>query len=228
MNIRDMQARLVERGYPVAIDGAYGPKTRASVLAAMTDPPDVPITAAAVVALATKWTVDPAALWAVRDVEATGRPFIDGRPTILFEPHRFSKATGHRFDAGHPTISYPNWGARPYPSKQIDRWNQLLDAVALDVDAAFASASYGAFQILGENYGVTTLPDSMAFALEEASGEDKQLQHFGAFVGYNGLVPFLRRLDWAAFAKGYNGTAYKANRYDERLAAAYAKRKAAA
>ena len=38
----------------------------------------------------------------------------------------------------------------------------------------------------------------------------------------------LQRRDWAAFAKGYNGTAYRENRYDERLAAAYGKRSKAA
>lgn len=228
MDIRDLQSRLIERGYVLAIDGRYGPATRASVLAAMTDPPDRPIANSDVKTLAAKWSVDPAALWAVRDVEASAKAFVDGRPAILFEPHRFSRATGGRFDAAYPAISYRSWGTRPYPAKQIDRWNQLLDAVALDVDAAFSSASYGAFQILGENYRVTSAPDPFAFALEEASGEDAQLRHFAAFVGYNGLVPALRRLDWAAFAKGYNGSAYRVNRYDEKLAAAYARRKAAA
>jgi len=33
----------------------------------------------------------------------------------------------------------------------------------------------------------------------------------------------LRKGEWAAFARGYNGTAYKLNRYDQRLAAAYAR-----
>ncbi len=42
------------------------------------------------------------------------------------------------------------------------------------------------------------------------------------FVEARGLKRALQIRDWPAFARGYNGTAYRENRYDERLAAAYA------
>ncbi|HVJ03813.1 MAG TPA: N-acetylmuramidase family protein [Sphingomonas sp.] len=221
MDIATLQRRMVALGYPLAVDGRYGPITRAAVLAALTDPPDTAINAADVRGLAEQWDVDVAALWAVRDVEASGAGFADGRPKLLFEPHRFSKATGHRFDKSHPTISYRTWDRSRYPAGQRARYEQLLDAIALDVDAAFASASYGAFQILGENWQACGEDSPLDFALTEARGELGQLRHFTRFCASNGLVPALRRKDWAAFAKGYNGTAYRANRYDERLAAAY-------
>jgi hypothetical protein len=35
----------------------------------------------------------------------------------------------------------------------------------------------------------------------------------------------LENLDWAKFARGYNGAGYKQNKYDEKLAAAYKKYK---
>jgi hypothetical protein len=41
-----------------------------------------------------------------------------------------------------------------------------------------------------------------------------------------GLMPAIRARNWAAFARGYNGPAYAKNRYDQKLAVAYAKHKA--
>lgn len=221
MDVATLQRRMVALGYPLMIDGQYGPRTRAAVLAALTDPPDTPVVAADIVGLAEQWEVEPAALWAVRDVEAAGAGFFDGRPKLLFEPHRFSRATAHRFDAQHPNVSYRSWDRTRYPGTQRARYEQLLDAVALDVDAGFASASYGAFQILGENWKVCAEESPLDFALSEARGELGQLRHFTRFCASNCLVPPLRRKDWATFARGYNGTAYKVNRYDEKLAAAY-------
>ena len=227
MDVAALQTRLTALGYPIPVDSRYGPMTRATVLAALTDPPDRRIGESDVAKLAASWAVDPAAVWAVRDVEASGSPFIDGRPTLLFEPHRFSRATQRRFDASHPHISYRDWDRSKYPPTQAGRYDQLLEAVGLDVDAGFASASYGAFQVLGENFHDCGASDPCDFAMAEAAGEDRQLQHFAVFVEHKGLVPALRRRDWATFARGYNGTAYRTNRYDERLATAFNKRKAA-
>lgn len=221
MDIATLQRRLTALGYPLAADGQYGPRTRAAVLAAMTDPLDTPVNPADIKGLAEQWEVEPAALWAVRDVEASGAGFALGRPKLLFEPHRFSRTTAHRYDQSHPWISYRSWDKTRYPATQDARYEQLLDAIELDVDAGFASASYGAFQILGENWDACGEDSPLDFALIEARGELGQLRHFTRFCATNGLVPALRRKDWAAFAKGYNGSAFKVNRYDEKLAAAY-------
>lgn len=220
VTIREMQTRL-----GVKADGLYGPMTQAAVLAALTDPVDRPIAASDVKALAARWDVEPAVIWTVRDVEASGAAFSEGRPTILFEPHRFSRATAGRFDASSPAISYRSWGAKPYPRAQMARYLQLLYAIGLDVDAGFASASYGAFQIMGENYRTCGETDSMAFALAEARGEDVQLRHFGLFCEGKGLEKALRRKDWSTFARGYNGSGQVA-KYAGFLEAAYRKRAA--
>lgn len=219
VTVREMQRRV-----GAVADGIYGPMTQAAVLAALTDPFDRKIADSDVKAVAERWGVEPAVIWAVRDVEAAGNAFSEGRPTILFEPHRFSRATGGRFDRTHPAISYRSWGAKPYPRAQMARYLQLLAAVSLNVDAGFASASYGAFQILGENYAACGETDSMAFALAEARGEDVQLRHFGLFCESKGLERHLRRRDWASFARGYNGPAYASHGYHTKLAAAYARR----
>lgn len=228
MDVATLQRRLTAHAcYSGAIDGDYGPMTRAAVLKAMTDGPDHKLTAHDVTSAAVRLDVDAAKVWTVWDVEASASPFIAGRPTILFEPHRFSKATGHRFDASHPRISSRKWNKRLYPGSQSGRWEQLLDAVGLDVDAGFASASYGGFQILGENFAVCGATSPWSFAWRQAQTEGDQLEAFVLFVEERGLKGPLQRGDWAAFARGYNGTGYRANRYDERLAAAYAQRRAA-
>lgn len=228
MDVATLQRRLEALGcYSGAIDGLYGAGTRAGVLKALTDGPDYALTDQDIAEAAAKLGVDPAKIWTVWDVEAAASPFIDGRPTILFEPHRFSRATGHRFDASHPRISSRAWNKKLYPGSQQGRWNQLLDAVGLDVDAGFASASYGGFQILGENFEVCGAPSPWAFAWRQSQTEGDQLAAFILFVEGRGLKGPLQRGDWAAFARGYNGSAYRANRYDEKLAAAYLKRRAA-
>ena len=45
------------------------------------------------------------------------------------------------------------------------------------------------------------------------------------YIKVNNLVDELQRKDWAVFAKGYNGVAYKRNNYDEKLRQAYNKYK---
>lgn len=228
MTRKDLQRRLARLGhYEGAIDGIFGPRSKSAVIATLTDGPDHPLTAHDVVEAAARLKVEPAKVWTVYDVEASGSAFISGRPTILFEPHRFSRATGHRYDASHPRLSSRSWNRTLYPVGQAARYQQLVDAVALDVDAGFASASYGGFQILGENFAVCGAPDPWSFAWRQAQTEGDQLEAFVLFIEGRGLASALRRGDWAAFAKGYNGTAYRANKYDERLAAAYDRRKVA-
>jgi len=228
MDQKALQRRLSSLGfYEGAIDGVIGPKSKGAIIKCLTDGPDYPVAPTDIAQGAAHLGVEQAKIWAVYEVESSGDAFIDGRPAILFEPHRFSMATGHRFDASHPTLSSRAWNRNLYPRGQAARWQQLVDAVALDVDAGFASASYGAFQILGENYAVCGAIDPWAFAWRQAQTEGDQLDAFVRFVEGRGLKGALQCGDWAAFAKGYNGTAHRANRYDQRLREAYERQRAA-
>lgn len=222
MDLATLRRRLMAAGYSPASESApFSSADRMAIASALKDGPDWKLDDDDVEDAADRLGVVPAKVWTVWDVEATAQPFVDGLPTILFEPHRFSKATRHRFDASHPSISSRTWNRKLYPASQAGRWSQLLDAVGLDVDAGFASASYGGFQILGENFALCGAPSPWAFAWRQAQTEADQLEAFVLFVEGRGLKAALQRGDWAAFAKGYNGTAYRENRYDERLAAAY-------
>lgn len=163
-----------------------------------------------------------AAVKAVAEVEAPGSGFLEsGEPRILFECHKFSKHTGGKFDADHPDISFPKWGGYGKESAQHGR---LARAASLDRDAALKSASWGRFQILGENYkqaGFDTIQDFInAMYRDEAS----QLDAFVSFIKNDKrLLEALRKRNWATLARIYNGPAFAENRYDVKLAQAYKK-----
>jgi hypothetical protein len=195
--------------------------TRAGILKFLTYGPDYPLGPEDFVEAAKELGVPPAYIKAFYEVESSGDPFIDGRPTILFEPHRFSRNTKHRFDASHPRISYRSWRPGNYPRTQRARYDQLIDAVCLDPLAGFASASYGGFQILGENYARCGARDAMAFAWQESMTVADQLAHLVLFIKSDPrLHRALKAGNWATVARLYNGTGYRANRYDVRLAQA--------
>ena len=220
----ELQKILTRLGYPLTADGAFGPKSQDALLKALTDGLDTKLTEKDVADAASALGVNSAKIWTVWDVEASANPFINGRPTILFEPHIFSRLTNHAYDTKYPDISSRSWNRKLYPGSQDGRWNQVKKATGIDVDAGLSAASYGGFQILGSNYSVCGYSTPWDFVYSQSRDERSQLLAFVQFVEHTGLKPALQRGDWATFARGYNGTAYKANNYDERLAAAYAKR----
>jgi hypothetical protein len=167
-----------------------------------------------------------AAVRAVVKVESGTAGFAsNGHPTILFEPHIFSRLTNSRFDASNPDVSYPVWRTKPYPTTPALKWAQLSKAFALDPDAALSSASWGLFQIMGMNYAKCGYASVRDFVVDQAKSEERQLVAFEAFVQKSGLVDELQRLDWEGFARVYNGPGQVA-RYGKLLADAYAAFKA--
>src|SRR3546814_8779420 len=89
----DLQRSLSLMGYyQVKIEGIYGPMERKAIYSALTYGRDYELTDVDVLRVGRSMQVEPAKSWAVWDVEAAGDAFINGRPTILFEPHRFSRA----------------------------------------------------------------------------------------------------------------------------------------
>ncbi len=211
------------RFYAGTIDGAFGPKTKDALMQCLAAGPDTPITTDNVAKAAAAISCSAAQVRTVWKVEAAGAGFFQGLPKILFEGHIFSRLTSGKYDQSHPGISYPTWDKSKYPSTQGGRYEQLMEAVSLDPDAAFQAASYGAFQILGQNFKMCGFASAFEFVLAMCQSEGAQLLAFVNFVKARGIDTALRRCDWAAFAKGYNGAAYAANHYDTLLANAYSR-----
>jgi len=173
--------------------------------------------------VAQRLSCEVAAIRAVAEVESGGRTgFLpDRRPKILFESRWFHKLTNGAFDQQHPDLSTAVW-VRNYKGGAAE-YDRLRAAIALDRDAALKSASWGMFQILGVNHKVAGFNDVEAFVDAQCQSEGNHLDAFASFVLANKLDDELRDKRWADFARGYNGPGYETNRYDTKLAEAYAK-----
>lgn len=164
---------------------------------------------------------DVAAVQAVIAVESRGSGFLaDGRPRILFEAHKFSGFTDGLFDATHPHLSTPEWDASLYEGGAAE-YGRLYQALQLDGEAAVLSCSWGLMQIMGFNWEACGEASLQGFMLAQHHNEDAHLGLFARFVASQGMAPYLRRRDWAGFARRYNGPGYARHDYDGRLATAY-------
>lgn len=162
-------------------------------------------------------------LHAFMDVEAAGSGFdAQGRPKMLFEPHVFYRnlSGDARKKAVAAGLAYAKWGTKPYPS---DSYPRLKAAMAISESVALKSASWGLTQILAEYHkdvGYAT-PQAMV----EAFMADEE-NHIAATVQL--LIKWkidddLRAHRWPTVASVWNGPGYKKNRYDAKMAAAFAK-----
>lgn len=170
--------------------------------------------------------VDVAVLRAVTAVEARGTGYIKGTdlPLILFEGHHFHRLTRGRYSGDYPGISYPKWDRSKYKGGrgEYDRLMQAIRVHGSNPEPALMATSWGMFQIMGFNHAKVGYDSVTDFVNAMAESEGAQLRAFVAFIRAAGLVDKLRQRDWASFARGYNGPGYKANRYDSKLAAAFA------
>jgi N-acetylmuramidase len=175
--------------------------------------------------------VEVAAIRAVAEVEAAGAGFLpDGRPSVLFEAHIFHKhskgAHANAKDRNGKKLSSPNWNRALYSAPGAAQHDRIEDAAKLNWDAAHKAASWGTFQILGENHKAAGHETVKGFVDAMHSGASAHLDAFVSFILANRLDGALRTKNWASFARGYNGPAYAQNAYDKKMAAAYVRWKA--
>jgi len=187
-----------------------------------------------ILSLAEQLQIEPAIIKAINSVESSGRGFfIDGRPKILFEGHVFWKQLQQRgynpavMQKGFENVLYPSWTKKYYYGDKRE-WDRMEMALSISseadvAEAAYASASYGLFQIMGFHFKSLGYDDILQFVAEMKENEGMQLHAFGKFVKVNNLLKYLKQYQWAEFALRYNGTGYKANQYDTKLAAAFKK-----
>ena len=162
-----------------------------------------------------------AAIEAVAQVETMRDSYDgDGKPTILFERHRFHHHTGGEFDSSHPDICNKHAGGYGLFSEQYPK---LSRAALLDEAAALMSASWGMFQIMGEYFTDAGFSSVADFVDAMLIGEQRHLDAFVALINARPAAKIaLQDRDWASFALHYNGTGYASNQYDTKMAAAYA------
>ena len=217
MNVKELQQWLVAKGQPIAVDGKAGPATRAAIVAAFSNLQAAAVSLDQVTSFAARLGCSVRQLQAVAVVESGGAGFDHlGRPRILFERHIFWRLTAGRY--GHTVYSDPSYGGY-----SVDSWDKLGRAGGADPDAAFASASWGRFQVLGtywHDFGYAS-PIDLAYSTVESEANHYEL--LCRYIEHFGLQDELRELssnpaDCRAFAKAYNGAAYDRNRYDVKLA----------
>lgn len=159
-------------------------------------------------------------IMAVAEVESRGDGFQpNGIPKILFERHIFRRYTNGKYNASHPHLSGPQGGYKGGAAE----WQRFQDAARLDKRAAMLSISMGKFQIMGFNFSLAGYHSVEQFHNAMFLGEGEQLKAFCRFIKNRKLDDELRDNRWAAFAAGYNGSAYKQNQYDTKMASADAK-----
>ena len=170
-----------------------------------------------------------AALKAVMEVECRGSGFnADGTPVILFERHIFYRqllssglsGLAKRAVKERPDLCNPVMGGYGPASSQHGR---LAAATLYDRACALESASWGLGQVMGYHWRSLGYPTLQHFVNAMYRSEADQLDALCQFIRYNGLTDALRNGRWALFASRYNGPAYRKNRYDEKLEAAFKK-----
>ena len=226
--VRELQTFL-----GVADDGAFGPRSRHALFARLSNTAAPALTETDYQWAAGELGVPVGHMRGVAKVECAGKSYDDfGRPRILFERHYFHRLTGGRWTREHPAISNPQGRGYGPSSAQYGR---LAAACALDPGAAFRSASWGAFQIMGDHADGETADEdrqtlgygsALAMALAMVASERGHLEAFVRFIRVNGLADELQACrpgnpaSCVPFVRRYNGPGYARNDYHTKLAAA--------
>jgi hypothetical protein len=162
--------------------------------------------------LAKEFGYEVAAIRAVMAVESGGHGFDEktGKILIQFEPHIFKRYTKKTIVNG--------------VEGQTKEWAAFNEAWAIDKEATMLSTSFGLPQVMGFNHkaaGYKTVGEMVdAFKLSE----ENQVRGMLNFIKSNkNLHKAIKEKDWRLFAFYYNGPNYQVNKYDAKLATAYAK-----
>jgi hypothetical protein len=169
---------------------------------------------------------------AIAEVETLGEGYLpNGKPKILFERHRmyfylnqkFGKTKANALMAKHPNIVNTKTGGYHGGSAEYTRLSQ---AKQLDESCALQSASWGRFQLMGENWKALGYASVQEFVAQHEQSESLQ---FEAFLRYcetkSGevddkkwmLIDALRQENWHVVFSLYNGKNYKKLGYDTKF-----------
>lgn len=173
---------------------------------------------AIVKALSAEYGVDERLAKAVLAVESGGSGFQNGRLVLRLEPHVLRSRLEALFSAQGFAVGSPPWDGsqhrykgQPFHGNQDKEHATFADVLARLRSVVFESASYGAGQIMGFNYGLTGYASAEAMYDAFDQSEEKQLRamfdYFKNKVGNDGrsALDCLRAGDLVGFARLYNG-----------------------
>ncbi|MCM1093690.1 MAG: N-acetylmuramidase family protein [Lachnospiraceae bacterium] len=149
-------------------------------------------------------------------------------PLINFDLTMFTKAATRRgiklnkFKKTHPVV-FARPDKKRYGSYQEAQHARLTSAMTIDSIAAIEGTFWGMFQIGGFNWKKCGAESHTDFVDRMSRSESEQLELFVKFILTNKLEKYLKKKDWASFARIYNGPSYKKRNYHKRMAAAYRK-----
>ncbi|WP_010522764.1 N-acetylmuramidase domain-containing protein [Aquimarina agarivorans] len=193
-----------------------------------------------IIRFAKSYNLEVAIVKAVNEIESSGKGFlVNGKPRILFEGHVFWRQLKTKgvdpllfSDEQTKDILYAKWTKKYYKGGageyiRLEKAAGLSNIPAVH-EAAFASASWGAFQIMGYHYESLGYESVDHFVSEMYTHERAHLKAFGKFLEVtkfkgNTLLEWARTKNWTKFAEGYNGSGFRANKYDIKLDKAYKK-----
>lgn len=213
-----------QRRNSISAIGVAGPRTMAA-LNGLTDPKAV--SSEDYCRAAAELGVSIAAVAAVAEVESAGRGFLsDGRPVILYERHIFYRQASTKspqqadvWASKYPSVCNRRAGGYIGGSAEHQR---LSTAKQLDVTWAQESCSWGMFQIMGFHWQLLGYRSVAEMVESMSRGEGEQLDALVRFIKADKrLHQAMKAGRWAAFARIYNGPAYKENLYDTKLARAF-------
>jgi len=202
-------------------DGKVGDKTRAALLEQNISKllKDSDYTAAAA-----RLKVSELAIRVFGAIEGRGVGFLkNGKPKILFERHRMyaylrlkkGAAFANKMAVERPNIVNKKSGG--YQGNEAE-YVRLELAKQIDVECALMSASWGQFQIMGENWKDLGYASAQDFVDQQFASESFQLEAFIRFIEWKtgiiddkkvALIDALRAENWDAVFTLYNGPNYK-------------------
>ncbi len=239
----DLALKDFQKKNNLVVDGICGPKTWMVLLEKERQVFDITgkfLSEKDLVDFASGLNLELASVKAVNEVESSGKGFlVSGQPRILFEGHVFWSELKKRninpaaiLKPGYEDVLYEKW-TKIYYKGGAAEYNRLEKAAGISGapgvhDAAYCSASWGAFQIMGYHYSNLGFNSIDQFVTDMYKHEREHLNAFGKFLSYKSfsgkkLLEWLREKNWEKFAEGYNGSGFRQNKYDIKLMTAYNK-----
>jgi hypothetical protein len=118
-------------------------------------------------------------------------------------------------------LAYAKQGTKPYPKTSYPRIDRCAEIAGEEI--ACLATSWGLPQMMGFNHEACGYSSALDMVKAFSESEYNQVQAMVKFIQSSPkMLIALNTHNWAGFAKRYNGVGYAQNKYDQKLAKAYA------